>query len=203
LKKLILLLIVCLPLISIAQKSFKKSVKDHRKEYKQDFLKEERSPFYNKKGDLKYLRFFKPKKKYLVNCNFTLTPDSETFDMATYSGMLKKYRQYGTLEFTFDGQTHQLAVYQSMMLLKMDGYRDYLFLPFKDLTNGESTYGGGRYINLKTGDIKDGKIKLDFNKNYNPYCAFSEGYNCPIPPKENHLTIAIKAGEKKFAKGEH
>jgi uncharacterized protein (DUF1684 family) len=202
LKRLLLLLLICFPIAAITQ-SLKKEVKEHRKEYKADFLKEERSPFYNKKEELKLLRFFKPKKKYRVACTFTLTPESETFDMATYSGMLKKYRKYGTLEFTIKGQTHQLAVYQSLMLIKMDGYRDYLFLPFKDLTNDKSTYGGGRYINLKIGDIKDGKVTLDFNKNYNPYCAFSGGYNCPIPPKENHLGIAIKAGEKKFAGEAH
>ena len=201
-KKFIITLLVCFPLILIGQ-SLKKEIKEHRKEYKADFLKEERSPFYNKKNELKYLRFFRPKKKYKVTCTFTLTPDAETFDMATYSGMLKKYRKYGTLEFTLHGQKQQLAVYQNMMLLKIDGYRDYLFLPFRDATNDKSTYGGGRYINLKTGDIKNGKVILDFNKNYNPYCAFSGGYNCPIPPVENHLDVAIKAGEKKFAKGKH
>lgn len=199
-KKLWLLLLISFPLLSIAQSSFKKSVKEHRKTYKADFLKEAHSPFYNKKADLKYIRFYRPKKKYRVECTFTLTPDAESFDMATYSGKVKKYRKYGVLEFTLKGKKHQLAVYQSMLLIKMEGYRDYLFLPFKDLTNDRKTYGGGRYINLKTSDIKEGKLTLDFNKNYNPYCAFSDGYNCPIPPKENHLNIAIKAGERKFAK---
>ncbi len=198
-KKLILLAIICIPLFVQAQR-FKKEVKEHRKEYKSDFLKEERSPFYNKKGDLKYIRFYRPKKKYQVSGTFTLTPDAKPFEMATYSGMVKPYRKYGVISFELNGQKQELAVYQSMRMLNVPGYKDYLFLPFKDLTNDRSTYGGGRYINLKTGDIKDGKITLDFNKNYNPYCAFSGGYNCPIPPKENHLNIAIKAGEKKFAK---
>lgn len=199
-KNTFLLLSICLlPILAYTQ-SFKKTVKAHRKAYKEDFLKETRSPFYDKKADLKYLRFYRPKKKYQVACTFTATPDAESFDMATYSGMVKKYRKYGTLTFTLKGQEYQLAVYQNMMLMKIDGYRDYLFLPFKDLTNDRKTYGGGRYINLKTGDIKEGKLLLDFNKNYNPYCAFSDGYNCPIPPTENHLPIAIKAGEKKFAK---
>jgi len=199
-KKILFLLIVLFPILGTAQGSLKKEIKKHRKEYKADFLKEARSPFYDKKADLKYIRFFRPKKKYRVECTFTATPKSEPFDMATYSGMVKKFRKYGIVEFEINGEKHTLAVYQNMLLMKMGANRDHLFLPFKDLTNTKKTYGGGRYIDLKTGDIKDGKLTLDFNKNYNPYCAFKGGYNCPIPPKENHLKTAIKAGEKKFAK---
>ena len=79
-------------------------------------------------------------------------------------------------------------------------YRDYLFIPFKDLTNGKESYGGGRYIDLRMRQLDKDKVILDFNKSYNPYCAFSEEYSCPIPPKENHLTIAIEAGEKNYGK---
>ena len=78
----------------------------------------------------------------------------------------------------------------------MPGMKDHLFVPFKDWTNGEESYGGGRYIDLKTGDITDGKITIDFNKCYNPWCAYSDGYNCPIPPVENHFELKIEAGEK-------
>lgn len=198
-KRLFLLAICVLPITLLAQTSFKTTIKKHRSAYKADFLKEEQSPFYNKKDDLKYIRFFRPKKKYRVNCTFTPTPNAEPFDMATYSGKVKKYRKYGVLEFTIKGKKHQLAVYQNMFLMKM-GNKDYLFLPFKDLTNDKQSYGGGRYLDFKIGDIQDGQFVLDFNKNYNPYCAFSGGYNCPVPPAENHLNVAIKAGEKKFAK---
>ena len=86
------------------------------------------------------------------------------------------------------------------MLQKMEQYKDYLFIPFMDHTNGETTYGGGRYFDVMIGDIMDDKLVLDFNICYNPYCAFSDGYNCPVPPKENHLEVAIKAGEKMFNK---
>jgi uncharacterized protein (DUF1684 family) len=73
-----------------------------------------------------------------------------------------------------------------------------LFLPFQDETNGDDTYGGGRYMDLKITDIRDNRITLDFNKCYNPWCAYSDGYNCPVPPKSNHLPIEVKAGEKMF-----
>ena len=77
-------------------------------------------------------------------------------------------------------------------------YRDYLFIPFKDLSNGEATYGGGRYMDIRMDDIKNGELMLDFNKAYNPYCAYSDGYNCPVPPVENHLETEVNAGEKSF-----
>jgi uncharacterized protein (DUF1684 family) len=79
----------------------------------------------------------------------------------------------------------------------MPQYKDYLYLPFKDFTNGESTYGGGRYLDFKMSDIQENQtIIIDFNKAYNPYCAYSDGYSCPIPPSENHLQVFIEAGEK-------
>jgi len=187
--------------ISAAQaQSFKKDVKAYRENYKADFLKEEHSPFYGKEADLKYLKFYKPKKKYKVECSFERTPKEESFDMATYSGKTKKFVKYGVLSFKLNGQDLKLAVYQNLMLQKMEQYKEYLFIPFKDLTNSETTYGGGRYFDIMISDIKDDKLTLDFNKCYNPYCAFSDGYNCPVPPKENHLEVAIKAGEKAYAK---
>jgi hypothetical protein len=82
----------------------------------------------------------------------------------------------------------------------MPEYRDYLFLPFKDATSGQETYGGGRYLDLRTGDIQNGQVMLDFNRSYNPYCAFKEGYPCPIPPKNNVLSVSIEAGEKAYSK---
>jgi uncharacterized protein (DUF1684 family) len=93
-----------------------------------------------------------------------------------------------------------LSVYRNTRLAKIPAYADYLFLPFTDETNGRETYGGGRYIDLREADFKNGSITIDFNKAYNPYCAFAGGYSCPKPPDENQLAIAIPAGEKKFAK---
>jgi uncharacterized protein (DUF1684 family) len=95
----------------------------------------------------------------------------------------------------------QLTVYRNIALTKIQQYHDYLFLPFTDTTNGTATYTGGRYIHLREGDFKDGIVVIDFNKAYNPYCAFAGGYACPKPPDENQLAIAVQAGEKAFANG--
>ena len=105
---------------------------------------------------------------------------------------LPEYRVYGMLEFILDNRKFELPVYQSKQLMATDEYRDYLFLPFTDLTNDNRTYPGGRYIELSI--PKGDTIVVDFNQAYNPYCAYSKRYSCPIVPAENHLDIEIPAG---------
>ena len=124
--------------------------------------------------------------------------DAEEFEMATYSGITKPYVKYGDLEFELGDTTLQMAIYQSLRLRQMPQYREYLFMPFKDDTNDDTSYGGGRYIDLTISDIQDGKVKIDFNKAYNPYCAYSDGYNCPVPPRANWLEVKIEAGEQLY-----
>lgn len=178
--------------------SFNQQIEAHREAYRADFVKNEHSPLSG--DDLQFLRFYAPDSTYRVTAAFTRTPYAVPFDMATYSGITKQYVQYGLLQFELQGDSIEMAVYQSLQLRQMPMYRDYLFIPFKDLTNGETTYGGGRYMDISLKNIVDEQITIDFNKAYNPYCAFSDGYNCPIPPTKNHLVRAIEAGEQDFAK---
>jgi len=100
------------------------------------------------------------------------------------------------LKFSLEGQTLTLNVYESVELSKKAGYEDYLFIPFTDLTNGDETYGGGRYLDLRQEALRQKPVRLDFNRAYNPYCAYSKGYSCPIPPAENWLPVAIRGGVK-------
>lgn len=178
--------------------SYTDSIHRWRQHYKEEFLADAHSPL--KAADTGFLRFFEPDAAYNVVAVFTATPSAKSFDMATHSGKTKKYRQYGTLRFEISGKPYTLAVYQGLDLIKNPELKDYLFIPFNDLTNYEETYGGGRYIDLRTGDIVKGQVQLDFNKCYNPYCAFAGGYSCPIPPDENKLQVAIRAGEKNFGR---
>jgi uncharacterized protein (DUF1684 family) len=173
-----------------------KSIKEHRQHYKSEFLSDQRAPL--KQEDLSNLRFYKAKKKYKIQCSATLTPESIPFEMPTYSGITKPFKKYADLQFELGGQAYTLCAYQNLNLLKMPMYKNHLFIPFKDKTNDVDTYGGGRYIDMETHDIEKGVLTLDFNKAYNPWCAYSDGYNCPIPPLENHLSIELKAGEKKY-----
>ena len=172
----------------------------YRAAYREEFLTDERSPLHAQ--DTAFLDFFPARPDWRIAARFERTPDEQPFDLPTYSGRTRRYVKYGVARFDVAGKPYHLSVYQNLSLIQQDAYKDHLFLPFKDLTNGDSTYGGGRYFDLHTGDIAaDGTLILDFNKCYNPWCAYSDGYNCPIPPAENHLELEVPAGEKNF-KGE-
>ena len=180
--------------------SFNKEMEHHREEYKSEFLTDPRSPL--KQEDLGNLDFYPPDAKAKVKATFVRTPHDEPFELPTYSGITRTYRKWGVASFEWEHDSIRLALYENMTLRGNPAYQDYLFLPFKDETNGQTTYGGGRYINMSKADTEDGKIIIDFNKCYNPWCAYSDGYNCPVPPVENHLPFAVEAGEKMY-KGEH
>ncbi|MFN0173437.1 MAG: DUF1684 domain-containing protein [Saprospiraceae bacterium] len=197
-KNLPFLLFLCFQTL-FAQKpqaDFFAEIVRHRAEYKVDFLTNPRSPLTA--ADTAFLDFFPPNIAFQFFTRFERTPEAVPFELPTYSGQKRDYVQYGVLKFEFNGQPQLLNIYQNLRLVKDSTYRDHLFLPFKDLTSGEATYGGGRYLDFKQGDIRDGVLVLDFNKCYNPWCAFSDGFNCPIPPAPNHLEIAIEAGERNF-----
>jgi uncharacterized protein (DUF1684 family) len=102
--------------------------------------------------------------------------------------------KYGYFEFNYDEKIHQLQIYK--ILRRQPNQDDYLFLGFTDATSNDETYGGGRYINLELN--QENHCVVDFNYAYNPYCAYNPKYSCAIPPRENHLDIALKAGEKKY-----
>lgn len=188
---------IATPSVSNAQ-TFVENIKTYREHYRDKFLNNSKQLL--KEDDLKYLRFYEPDSTYQVMATIELTPDAKEFNMPTYSGLQRPYVKYGVLTFVLKGQKLNLSVYKNLTLKDNPAYQDYLFIPFKDLTNGNVTYGGGRYMELRTGEFTGQSVMLDFNINYNPYCAYSEGFNCPIPPFENHLNIKIEAGEKNFAK---
>lgn len=153
--------------------------------------------FLNFKG----LNYFDIDEKFAVKAEFTKTPDEKYFMMPTTSGISAKYVKVGVLRFQIDGKEQMLAVYQSERVLTDETWRKKYggsyFIPFRDLTNGKETYGGGRYIYMKIPDADE--TILDFNLTFNPSCAYgSDKYSCPIPPKENFLQVKIFAGEKKF-----
>jgi uncharacterized protein len=196
--KIPILILLTIFTFQIKAQTYWESMAKHRQGYKDDFLKNPNSPL--KQDDLVYLDFYNVDSTFKVKSSFMKTTDKATFKIPTSDGKQKEYFKYGTLTFTLKGQIQQLNVYRSLALMKMPQYKNYLFVPFKDQTNGTETYGGGRYLDLQTTDIQADTLILDFNKAYNPYCAFSSGYSCPIPPQANHLKIGIEAGEKIFKK---
>lgn len=191
----ILFLLIILSFTAKAQ-TFSEKIATHREHYKADFISNERSPL--KESDLKDLQFYDADSTYRVSAAITILEGEKAFKMPTYAGTTADYIRYAKLNFELNGKPVQLTLYRNIALAANAAYRDYLFLPFTDQTNNKETYGGGRYIDLKTTAIVNGKLELDFNRAYNPYCAYSDGYRCPIPPEENDLALEIKAGEKKY-----
>jgi uncharacterized protein (DUF1684 family) len=114
--------------------------------------------------------------------------DRTEVSFETSDNRVKTYRKAGTVQFAVEGEPAKLTLYQS----DHPGY----FVPFRDKTSGDTTYGAGRYLDLEAND--DGTVTIDFNLAYNPSCVYSEGYSCPIPPIENWLQVPIEAGEKNF-----
>jgi uncharacterized protein (DUF1684 family) len=148
----------------------------------------------------KGLNYYPFDDNFRVNAVLTRTPSEKWFQMPTSSGTTRKFVKFGILEFKIDRKPYVLSVYQidREIAAKFPEYADLLFIPFKDLTNRKDTYGGGRYIDIKTPTGKS--VILDFNLAYNPNCAYGgEKWNCPIPPSENSLKVSIAAGEKRFA----
>lgn len=139
------------------------------------------------------LDFFPIDQAFMVEARFEKSIGRK-FRMATTTDRLPIYRRYGYVYFIIGSDSCRLTVYQNMELRKKEGYKDYLFIPFKDATAPELSYGGGRYLDARI--PKGTTMLLDFNLTYNPYCAYSYRYSCPIPPEENVLDVRIEAGEK-------
>lgn len=198
-KHVVLFILMLIPGITALGQAitYEQQIATHREHYKLEFLEDKRSPL--KAEDTTNLRFYPPDERYKVEAAVTVTPDAETFDMPTVSGKTKKYRQYAWLTFNIRDTAVRLQVFQSLKLMEDPKYKDHLFVPFTDGTTYTETYGGGRYLDLSLQDIHNGIVELDFNKCYNPWCAYASGYSCPIPPPENRMPVSIRAGEMNYA----
>ena len=190
------IIILFLITTSATAQTFKKEIEQYREKYKQAFISEKNSPL--KESDLKNLHFFDADSSYKILADVEILKKQKVFKMSTFDGTSKEFYKYALVKFSIDGKAFIMTVYKSVALANNPTYKNLLFLPFTDETNDAETYGGGRYIDLSSKDIRNNKIEIDFNKAYNPYCAYSEGYRCPVPPAENGLEVAIKAGEKNF-----
>lgn len=170
---------------------------DFRKKLNAEFRDPEESPLPDRyRKNFEGLDFFEPDTSYVVVARFMRTPEALPFLMPTTTERKSKEVIYGIVEFTLHGKTFSLEIYQNPELILEEKYKDYLFLPFTDLTNGIETYGGGRYLDLRI--PKGDTIVLDFNRAYNPYCAYNKKYSCPLVPKVNHIDLQILAGVKAF-----
>ena len=162
----------------------------HRAAKDEFFKRDHRSPILDQ-ASFKGLRYFDPDPAF----RFTVAPaaaDGETIEVQTSDGRRRSYRRAATVSLDTPGGQADLTLYTT------EG-SDAFFVPFRDATSGSETYGAGRYLDIEPND--DGTVTIDFNMAYNPFCAYSEAYSCPLPPPENRLDVPITAGEKDFAAG--
>jgi len=136
------------------------------------------------------LPYFAIDEQYRVPAALKVARGDEIMEMSTSTGNPRRMRRVGTLAFTLKGQPLTLTAFAEAD----DTQLRRLFVPFGDLTSGTQTYQGGRYLDL---DLKgSGVYDLDFNRAYHPYCVFNPTFECPVPPRENRLTVPILAGER-------
>ncbi|WP_037315438.1 DUF1684 domain-containing protein [Salegentibacter sp. Hel_I_6] len=168
---------------------------DFQQKMNEKFSDPNRSPLSEKdRNEFRNLNFFEIDSSFIVEAHFLRTPAEAPFKMQTTTDRLPIYVKYAEIYFSLQKKNFKLNVFQNQELISDKEYYNYLFLPFTDLTNGETTYSGGRYLDLR---IPEGdSILLDFNKAYNPYCAYNSNFSCPKVPAENDLKIAISAGVK-------
>ena len=195
------LLLLIFIIFSFSCKEQKRYANNNLSEYQKnvnDFFKDASvSPLKSKDlKNFKGLDFFESDSTYIVSARIQKTPESLPFKMKTTSNTPADFRMYGKLIFNLKNQDLELFVYENLEYIDVEGYENYLFLPFSDQTNGFETYGGGRYIDIYLNE-NDFTI-IDFNKAYNPQCVYNENYSCPIVPRENNLKIRVEAGVKNF-----
>jgi uncharacterized protein (DUF1684 family) len=157
----------------------------------QQFREASDSPVPKEKRDAFLpLPYFPVDPAYTVPAALKLSDDRPVFEMPTSTGALRKMQLVGTLEFTFEGERRSLGAFVE------DGTQQItnLFVPFADLTTGMDTYAAGRYLDIEP--TTTGYYTIDFNRAYNPYCAYNATYECPFPPPSNRLNVAIRAGER-------
>jgi uncharacterized protein (DUF1684 family) len=136
------------------------------------------------------LEYFPLDPSYSVPASLAVSPGEDILELSTSGGLRRKMRKIGTLQFTLKDQPLTLTAFVDAST--NDVRR--LFVPFGDLTNGNETYPGGRYLDLDR--TATGFYEIDFNRAYNPFCVFNAAYDCPYPPRENRLKVPIRAGEK-------
>jgi uncharacterized protein (DUF1684 family) len=141
------------------------------------------------------LQYYEENEGLILDVEVERFPDDEPLiEMTTNTGDIRPYRRWGKFTFTVEGEEAELTIYSD------EGGHE-LFMPFKDATNGAETYGAGRYMDNSRPGIRPllgERYEIDFNFAYNPYCAYNEHFSCPLPPRENWLTVPIRAGEKNF-----
>jgi len=171
----------------IEPETYHQQIDAERKRKDEFFRTSEQSPITDKDA-FKGLRYFAPDPDYRVPARLEPFADkTQKLVIRMTDGSEEVYDKFAHAVFSLNGETHRLLIVKQ---------GETYAIQFRDATSGQETYGGGRYIELNPDDVTDNRVTLDFNAAYNPYCAYNPTFACPLPPAENKLSIAIKAGER-------
>lgn len=192
-KNKVFLVIIVIGIIGImfyslsGSESYADTIKKQRDTFVKNLMSEDDSPIASLK-DFSGIKYFEADKNFIIDAEFKAESAGQGMILMTDSTQTE-IKKAGTATFSVNGKTFTVNVF--------DEGEHFLF-PFRDLTSGKETYGGGRFINISKENLKDDKLEIDFNNAHNFYCAYNESYICPIPPKENFIDAEIRAGEKKY-----
>ncbi len=176
--------------------AWKAKIEQDRIEKDKHLSKDSQSPIpLLKRRKFGGLNYYSPDSKFAFELELHEHAEKRTIEVKDSKGNTRKFIGWGEFHFEIDGVKHTLQAYKS------DAEEDRLFISFKDSTSGKETYGAGRYLDLELEtNFSDGKWSLDFNNAYNPWCAYSHNYACPLVPLANWLKVPILAGEKNYSK---
>jgi uncharacterized protein (DUF1684 family) len=192
-KNKVFLVIIVIGIIGIVfyslsgSESYGDTIKKQRDIYLKNLMSENDSPIASIK-DFSGIKYFEADNNFIVDADFKAESAGQGMILMTDSTQTE-IKKAGTATFSLDGKTFIVNVFDE---------GEFFLFPFRDLTSGKETYGGGRFINIPKDKLKGDKLEIDFNNAHNFYCAYNESFICPIPPKENLINTEIKAGEKKY-----
>jgi uncharacterized protein len=174
-----------------------KDIEARRREKDYFFKEDAESPIpHELRPKFEGLAYFPPDPKYRVHAKLVKDPTPPRVVLATSKGVPREMIRYGVLEFGIEGKKQRLEAYKSVPQPGHHHEDESLYVPFRDATSGKETYGAARYLDIEQRPSDD--YVIDFNRAYSPYCAYSDDYVCPFPPRENWLSVPIRAGEKNF-----
>jgi len=143
------------------------------------------------------LRYFEPDPAYRVQAELVPFAHPDMVELGTTSGQIRQYYRAGEVRFSLAGQPCRLAVFKPVV---PPGHEEHVshsfFLPFRDATSGKESYGAGRYLEVE--EESPGRVVIDFNLAYSPWCAYNHQYSCVLPPQENRLAVPVRAGERSY-----
>jgi len=176
-------------------------IQNHRRYKDRSYKKSLLSPIPDEhKKEFQGLKYFPVNLSYRFNTKLHKYPHPRVIRMMTSLGVEREALKYGHFNFQMENMPCVLQVYK--LLDVQESHPNYLFVPFLDVTTGEESYPGGRYLDFK--ETANNTYTIDFNMAFNPFCAYGKkGFNCPLPPKENRLDVPIKAGEKNYFFDDH